>query len=245
MPGQYQEGQHLQGSDGKVYVVQGGVPRQANAAPSGPPAFIAGTPDPNKAAAEARAGAGEVRDERRLRLAEDAARRSQVKDAKESQSGTESENKASSFLIRAVGSNRKYEMQTAGPDGIGARSWVGQTMADYTPNALNALPGGIGNSPRRQVSDAAQNEFIAATLRQDSGAAIPPAELEAQRRLYFPMPGDGQSAIEAKKQARARAVAGLELASGKLRTTAKATAERMAPKPAGSQSRVIDFKDLP
>lgn len=44
---QYQEGQRLQGSDGKVYVVQGGVPREAQSAPqSGPPAFIPGTPKP-------------------------------------------------------------------------------------------------------------------------------------------------------------------------------------------------------
>lgn len=42
---QYQEGQHLQGSDGKVYVVQGGVPVLASSAP-GP---IFGTPDPLKA----------------------------------------------------------------------------------------------------------------------------------------------------------------------------------------------------
>lgn len=51
----YQEGQRLQGSDGKIYVVQGGVPREdmgastpAPAAPAGPPAFIPGVPKQEK-----------------------------------------------------------------------------------------------------------------------------------------------------------------------------------------------------
>lgn len=59
--GQYQEGQRLQGSDGKVYVVHGGVPRQEIAEQSGPPAFIPGTTSPYKQAAEQRAQAGETR----------------------------------------------------------------------------------------------------------------------------------------------------------------------------------------
>lgn len=49
---QYQEGQRLQGSDGKIYVVSGGVPREALSAPQAPAqapgAIVVGTPRPKQ-----------------------------------------------------------------------------------------------------------------------------------------------------------------------------------------------------
>lgn len=123
----------------------------------------------------------------------------------------ESERKAAAFLLRALGSNRDYEAQ-----GIGPRSYIGQKMADNAPDILNTLPGFVGNSPERQISDSAQDAFIAASLRQDSGAAIPPDELERQRRIYFPMPGDTEQVIAAKKERRREAVTGLRMAAGRL-----------------------------
>lgn len=117
----------------------------------------------------------------------------------------EAESKANSFLIRALGANQSYEKQ-----GVGPRSLPDQTMRDTFPNASNYF-----NSDERQVADTTQDEFIAASLRQDSGAAIPDEELERQRRIYFPMPGDGPAAIEAKRQARLRALEGLLSAGGR------------------------------
>lgn len=124
---------------------------------------------------------------------------------------TEGERKAAAFLIRALGANQSYEAQDIGP-----RNMVGQFFKDNFPNLLNTLPAAIGNSDARQVADSAQDEFIAASLRQDSGAAIPPEELERQRRIYFPMPGDNEDAIAAKAEARRRAVEGLRQSSGRL-----------------------------
>lgn len=123
----------------------------------------------------------------------------------------ESERKAASFLLRALGSNRDYEAQDIGP-----RSYIGQKMADNAPDVLNTLPGFIGNSPERQISDSAQDAFIAASLRQDSGAAIPPEELERQRRIYFPMPGDTPDVIAAKAERRKEAIIGLRMSAGRL-----------------------------
>ncbi len=124
---------------------------------------------------------------------------------------TEAERKAASFLIRGIGAEGTYKAQNVGP-----RSLVGQKIADWAPNALNSLPSAIGNSARRQVADTNQDEFIAASLRQDSGAAIPEQELERQRRIYFPMPGDGPEAIQAKARARERALLGLHQSAGRL-----------------------------
>lgn len=147
-----------------------------------------------------------------LRLRQEAEQRAAEKDARErARAGkgldaTEGERKAAAFLIRALGSNSSYEST-----GVGARSLPGQTLRDTFPNLENYFISG-----KRQRADSAQDEFIAASLRQDSGAAIPEEEMERQRRIYFPMPGDGPEAIEQKRQARLRAIEGLKQSAGRL-----------------------------
>lgn len=118
---------------------------------------------------------------------------------------TESERKASAFLTRAIGANRSYEQTGVGPRGL-----IEQNVADALPNFANTTL----NSNERQVADSAQDEFIAASLRQDSGAAIPQDEMERQRRIYFPMPGDGPDVIAQKRAARLRALDGLVQSAG-------------------------------
>lgn len=166
----------------------------------------------------------------------------------------ESEAKAAAFLIRALGSNDSYEAididkQTGGVQPIGPRSLVGQQMADRVPNVLNSLPGWIGNSSERQVSDSNQDEFIAASLRQDSGAAIPPEELDRQRRIYFPMPGDGPEAIAAKRMARLRAIEGLLQSAGRLAEPTMARYRSMGEKSLGEdgglQTTITDESGAP
>lgn len=119
---------------------------------------------------------------------------------------TEGERKSSAFLTRALGANRDYERIKPGP-----RNLVAQKFNDWAPNLANTTI----NDSDRQVTDSAQAEFVAATLRYDSGAAIPPAELEAQKRIYFPQPGDGIEARNQKARARARALQGLIESSGR------------------------------
>lgn len=119
-------------------------------------------------------------------------------------SSTEGERKANAFLIRAMGANTSYE-----GTGVEPRGMLSQQFKESFPNASNYLA-----SDERQVADSAQDEFIAATLRQDSGAAIPTTEMESQRRIYFPMPGDGADVIEQKRQARVRALQGLVASAG-------------------------------
>lgn len=121
----------------------------------------------------------------------------------------EGERKASAFLSRALGANRAYEASGVGPRGL-----VHDQLSEKYPDATNVLL----NSPERQVSNSSQDEFIAASLRFDSGAAIPPEELERQRRIYFPSPGDVKPVIEQKRMARLRAIDGLVQASGKALT---------------------------
>lgn len=193
---------------------------QPAAAPQGDPVIAR---DPYKVSAEARAAedqrlqqaaAARAEEDQRMQRAkfeDDKRQREADRAAGVNAEARESENKAASFLIRALGANKGYEAT-----GIGPRSLVGQKVADYAPNVLNSLPGMVGNSDARQVADSTQDEFIAASLRQDSGAAIPPEEMDRQRRIYFPMPGDSETVIEQKRQARLRAIEGLKMSAGRL-----------------------------
>lgn len=123
--------------------------------------------------------------------------------------GTVEQGKAAGFLRRALNANDVYEAQKIGP-----RSLVGQALSERAPSLLNSLPEAVGNSPERQVADVNQDDFIAATLRYESGAAIPPAEADAQRRRYFPMPGDSEEAVAAKAALRKQAIEALKLSAG-------------------------------
>lgn len=170
-------------------------------------------PDPLELRRDERAERAAARADAAASRQAEAAERKAAADELTAQKTREAEDKASAFLTRALGSNVSYEKT-----GVGPRSYVGGVLQDVAPGILNQLPSWMGNSPERQVSDSAQDEFIAASLRQDSGAAIPEEELERQRRIYFPQPGDGPEAIAQKRAARLRAIAGLEKSAGRALT---------------------------
>lgn len=177
------------------------------------PARIYGGPKPIDPAEQERLTLSQREDARQQQMQplDIAAKQASIANALKTGDGSSiEEKKAAAFLTRALGANSSYEAT-----GIGPRSYVGQKFVDSAPDILNSLPSSVGNSPDRQVADAAQDEFIAASLRQDSGAAIPPAELEKQRRIYFPMPGDGPEVLAQKRAARLRAIIGLKASAGR------------------------------
>lgn len=60
----------------------------------------------------------------------------------------------------------------------------------------------------------AQENWITANLRKESGAAIPTAEIESERRKWFPMPGDTPGVIAQKSRSRQDAERSMQKASG-------------------------------
>lgn len=69
--------------------------------------------------------------------------------------------------------------------------------------AKSNLPGGnYLVSDEFQSARAAQDDWIRAKLRKESGAVITPEEMEGERRTYFPMPGDRPDVIAQKRRAR-------------------------------------------
>lgn len=121
-------------------------------------------------------------------------------------SASESPAQAAGFYMRARKANEGY-----GP-GVPPRGVIGQTLADD-------LPAGIVNTftgKDRQNANAYAADFIAATLRRESGAAINPQEYTNQYTRYFPIPGDDESTIKIKSGLRQSALDALRLQAGPL-----------------------------
>ncbi len=76
----------------------------------------------------------------------------------------------------------------------------------YSPNVLK--------SEQRQQYDQAQQDFLTAVLRKESGASISPEETKNGKEQYFPQPGDKPGVIFQKEVNRVNAINGLIGSSG-------------------------------
>ncbi len=92
----------------------------------------------------------------------------------------------------------------------------------YKPSGMTALkqkltPDGLEGytlSPDEQQYAQAAEDFTAAKLRPESGAAIPRSEIRQQARIYMIQPGDSPEVIEQKKTSRKQALEGLKFKAG-------------------------------
>ncbi|GEM_PF-1537134 len=106
---------------------------------------------------------------------------------------SEGERNASGFFSRMVESNKEMQrLEAAGYDPTNRRDYY---MAGG--EILNPLATDEGQQYRQ-----AQNNWVRANLRKESGAAIGKDEMEQERRTYFPIPGDSPGVIEQKARAR-------------------------------------------
>tara|TARA_R110000868_G_scaffold409756_1_gene695908 strand:+ start:335 stop:1219 length:885 start_codon:yes stop_codon:yes gene_type:complete len=84
----------------------------------------------------------------------------------------------------------------------------------YDPTAINApLPNRLQSEARQKYESAASN-WISATLRKESGAAISDTEYANGFKQYFPLPGDKPGVVEQKAQLRAKVAADMHSLSG-------------------------------
>jgi hypothetical protein len=78
-----------------------------------------------------------------------------------------------------------------------AQNWAErakQNVGDYIGYSIN--------SPAYESMRQAQDSWIMAKLRDESGATIGTAEFERDRRTFFPQPGEGSAVVEQKRKAR-------------------------------------------
>jgi hypothetical protein len=194
------------------------IPAQSQAGQ--PPARIYGGPkpvDPMDQArfqlsvnSDARADASAQRADAAANRAAAAAERQAALDARKLTTDaklTEIEAKTTAFYNRALGANRDFESSGVATE---PRGVIGQAAADI-------LPTGIVNtftSSERQKGEQSKRDFIAASLRYESGAAISPQEFDKQDAIFFPQPGDGPEVIAQKKAARQRVIESFGIGAG-------------------------------
>ena len=113
---------------------------------------------------------------------------------------TEQQSKDNVFAVRARGALDKLEPVA---DALTSRRGAVAEMA----------PLGLGRglqSDDYQVAKQAGDEFLQAILRKDTGAAITEPEQELYGDTYLPRPGDGPAVLQAKAEARIRALEALQ-----------------------------------
>jgi len=116
---------------------------------------------------------------------------------------TQSEKNALGFYLR--GKDAVDTISTI-EDDIKAKGLAGQARLEYAPNFLQ--------SQENQVYRQLQRQFTEARLRKESGAAIPPAEYEADAKTYFAQPGDTNETLARKEQARSVVLESLRIGAG-------------------------------
>ena len=92
-----------------------------------------------------------------------------------------------------------------------------QTAPDLTQEGMSKIPifGNTLVSPETQVFRQAENNFINALLRRESGAAIASSEYDNARRQYIPVIGDSPEVLERKRNNRNMVSSRLMAAGGK------------------------------
>lgn len=90
---------------------------------------------------------------------------------------------------------------------------LGEQFTGLASRAVGVVPSGA-RTQNRQVFDQAVRNFINATLRRESGAAIAPSEFENANLQYIPQPGDKADVLEQKQKNRETISASLQLEAG-------------------------------
>lgn len=90
---------------------------------------------------------------------------------------------------------------------------------NFDPTSVEGVrrTGMIGNffaSPETQKALQAQRDFVNATLRQESGAAISDSEFNNAQKQYFPQPGDSAEVIAQKAANRKTVISGFARQAG-------------------------------
>lgn len=99
-------------------------------------------------------------------------------------------------------------------DIINSLSDNGYSPALATEALSDSKLGNYALSEQGQKFTQAERDFINATLRKESGAAIAPSEFENARKQYFPQPGDTPGMLAQKKANRETAINGIRNGAG-------------------------------
>jgi len=120
---------------------------------------------------------------------------------------TESQATSANYMNRMIEAEKRMEAALGGgykPGGIR------DAMAGSVPVVGNFLMSDKGQNYKQ-----AQEDWVRAKLRKESGAVIAESEMIAEINAYFPKPGDSPEVIQQKAEARATAVQSIAIGAGR------------------------------
>ena len=138
--------------------------------------------------------------------------RAAAKDAADRADGskaTEGERNASGYASRMTEATKlldKFEKT--------GRGTYSTEIAAGVPFVGGAMRTAVSSSDQQQYRQA-QEDWVRAKLRKESGASIATDEMDREISTYFPQPGEGSAVIEQKRRARAVATEGMSKAAGR------------------------------
>lgn len=106
----------------------------------------------------------------------------------------ESERKAFGFFDRMKKSNQDLKDLE--------NKFISNKTGGYSPSGINIAPIERLKSNERKIYESKMSDWIAANLRDQSGAAIGEPEYERDKKMYFPQPGDAAQVVAEKQKMR-------------------------------------------
>lgn len=94
------------------------------------------------------------------------------------------------------------------------RGTAATNLAGHIP-LVGGMAQGLAMTKQQQLYNQAQNDWVRAKLRKESGATIGDKEMADEITTYFPQPNDGPDVREQKRQARAIATASMTANAGR------------------------------
>jgi outer membrane lipoprotein SlyB len=145
--------------------------------------------------------------------------------AAEGKAPTEFQGKSAAFGLRAEEANKIInDLVSKGTTSGGIVKGIAESIpviGGGIGSVINTLPGVLGGPNDAQQRYAqAKRDFINATLRQESGAAIGANEFDNADKQYFPQPGDSPQVITQKARNRELVIQGFQGNAGKAKLTA-------------------------
>ncbi|MGU3536848.1 transglycosylase SLT domain-containing protein [Methylobacterium sp. A54F] len=129
---------------------------------------------------------------------------------------TEAELKSGGFADRMFQNEQTFRgLQKDGETTL--EDAVGTSRLERAPGSVPVIGGALGsffNSDAYRSYKSAKENWIAAQLRKESGAAIGQSEYDAADRQYFPLPGDPAAEVERKRKLRQTATEGMARDAG-------------------------------
>lgn len=149
---------------------------------------------------------------------------------------TEGQSKDVLYYTRGIDANKSLDM------------FEGE-LTDIIQSGAGKIPLGLGNylqSPQFQQAKQAGDNFLAAILRKDTGAAVTKQEFQLYGEMFLPVPGDSPEVVKQKRRARQVALDAIKSGMGTAEAIATANEQKLGINPAApkgdrpGKSTVID-----